>query len=115
MCVCVCVCVCVAFFKYPFHDCVCFGVQPSGFAVPARSSEWDADRVVVVSEFMSLYAKCHAGLSDEPYTPPQEPIPTGCDFCSKPCVSECMCGELFCSRECLQRHWTDHRDLSPKP
>lgn len=37
--------------------------------------------------------------------------PGKCDHCGKPCVSECICGEHFCSRECLRKDWKAHRSM----
>jgi len=34
-----------------------------------------------------------------------------CDICATPCTSECMCGELYCSRACLRKSWPGHRRL----
>ena len=28
-----------------------------------------------------------------------------CSMCSTPCTSECICGELYCSRACLRKDW----------
>ena len=45
------------------------------------------------------------------YNPPITPIAKKCDSCGKPCQSECMCGEAFCSRACMRRDWGEHRRI----
>ena len=54
-----------------------------------------------------------AGMQLAPhYSPPAVPIPKNCDQCEKPCTSECMCGEVFCSRACMLVDWKKgHRQL----
>ena len=47
----------------------------------------------------------------EHYNRPQVPIPRKCDECKKPCTSECMCGESFCSRACLRKSWESHKEI----
>eukprot|EP01036_Dinobryon_divergens_P031172 gene31172-40530_t len=47
----------------------------------------------------------------EVYIRPQVPIPRKCDECNKPCTSECMCGESFCSRACLKKSWGSHKSI----
>ena len=45
------------------------------------------------------------------YVPPRERIPRRCDRCGKDCHSECMCGEVYCSRECQAQDWRNHRHI----
>ena len=49
-------------------------------------------------------------MSDGPYATPYD-IRGVCDECGEPTTSECMCGEVFCSRKCLAKAWGDHRSL----
>jgi MYND finger len=59
--------------------------------------------VGVMSNFLQLA---------DPYTPPAAPIPRFCDECNQQCESECMCGEVYCSRACLREAWQrGHRDI----
>ena len=48
-------------------------------------------------------------MSDRPHAP--DDVPGACDVCGEPTTSECMCGEVFCSRKCLAMVWGDHRSL----
>jgi hypothetical protein len=60
----------------------------------------DRKRRVNANDFGMLYKdRMELGPS---YTLPATPIPTVCDECKQPCTSECICGELFCSRTCLR-------------
>jgi hypothetical protein len=69
----------------------------------------DRKRRVNANDFVMLYKdRMELGPS---YTPPATPIPTVCDECKQPCISECICGELFCSRTCLKNAWPGHRSM----
>ena len=47
------------------------------------------------------------------YTAPsgQDGIERKCDGCGKWAKSRCICGEAFCSYECLSKEWRDHRRI----
>jgi len=48
------------------------------------------------------------------FKPAPPTFPTKCDSCKKVCTSECaICGEIYCSRECMRKSWKDHNVLSP--
>ena len=65
--------------------------------------------LVTAQNFIKEYSKIMT-LS-EVYIRPQVPIPRKCDECNKPCTSECMCGESFCSRACLKKSWGSHKSI----
>ena len=44
-------------------------------------------------------------------TPLQKAFRRHCRTCGHKCLSECMCGELYCSRECQRRDFRNHREL----
>eukprot|EP00754_Rhynchopus_humris_P047454 Rhum_TRINITY_DN7045_c0_g2::Rhum_TRINITY_DN7045_c0_g2_i1::g.21461::m.21461 len=58
---------------------------------------------IVVNAMNSGYLS----LMDE-YAGTRKPVRL-CDTCSEPCESECVCGELFCSRVCLGRAWKENK------
>ena len=91
-------------------------LRPAGWQVPAEGARteataerWRGSHVLTSAEFVQQFTAFPL-LVSQSYAPPKEPIPSACDMCDKPCISECMCGELFCSRACLKRNWRDHRE-----
>ena len=55
-----------------------------------------------------------AGLELAPdYDPPgpEDAFPRRCGDCQTPCVSQCMCGEPYCSRACQRRDFVHHRRI----
>ena len=67
-------------------------------------------RPMAVREFSALFGQSLSQCTlAESYTPPSTPIQRKCDCCGEKCHSECMCGEAFCSRECMKKDWKNHR------
>jgi hypothetical protein len=50
-------------------------------------------------------------LEDGSYHPPEPQIPRACEACAKHCVSECPCGEAYCSKDCQAKEWKSHRHI----
>ena len=70
----------------------------------------DRKQVVTAQEFGTQY-QAFMALADQ-YNPPKPPIPNQCDECKAFCNSECLCGEIFCSRKCQRISWkAGHRKI----
>ena len=55
---------------------------------------------------------CMPGFLPESQRPPRSSCPSRkCDSCKKECVSECICGESYCSRSCQVKEWKDHKNI----
>lgn len=48
-------------------------------------------------------------LEDGSYKPPDPPLPRRCGKCDAECVTECACGEPYCSKTCQAEDWKAHR------
>jgi len=83
-------------------------LTPSGWqlASPPRGT-------MVVKDFQKLTARAMQSgtLSLLPTSGPPRTAQGFCDECKAPCVSECICGEAFCSRACLRKAWPKHKPL----
>ena len=62
------------------------------------------------AQFSKSMVDCLSMLkrSSDPYTPCADLV-RKCDTCKVSCTSECMCGEAYCSRECMRKDWACHR------
>ena len=69
---------------------------------PSRITQTEYWRIFNTKECMVM--------SEHDYDPP-DGIPGVCDECGEPATSECMCGEMYCSRKCLNKVWGDHRSI----
>ena len=55
---------------------------------------------------------CMPNLLSESKRPPRSEIPPRkCEVCSKECISECICGESYCSRICQIKEWENHKEI----
>eukprot|EP00729_Bicosta_minor_P013186 gene13186-22889_t len=74
--------------------------SPSGYSFPYAANEVYSRQIfqTLVTDTMH---------KDPLYVPPEEQIPVICDAddCTNTCTSECMCGEVWCSRECMKKDW----------
>lgn len=77
------------------------GFKDTGKAIGNRKKRMNA------TEFVHLYRD---GMKVAPKFLPSAHahVPILCSACHQPCTSECICGELFCSRTCLRNAWPDH-------
>eukprot|EP00854_Cymbomonas_tetramitiformis_P026798 gene26798-32936_t len=81
---------------------------PSGWdGTPMIGFQFDAP--ISAPEFISEY-QSRMKLADS-YTLPDLPVPKTCDVCGTHCRSECLCGEVFCSRSCMRQVWGRHREI----
>ena len=74
--------------------------SPSGYSFPYAANELYSRKI-----FQRLVTNTRH--KDPLYVPPVEQIPVICDAddCTNTCTSECMCGEVWCSRECMKKDW----------
>lgn len=50
------------------------------------------------------------GFLPENQRPPRSEMPPRkCNNCKIECVSECICGECYCSRACQLKEWREHK------
>jgi len=82
---------------------------------------WDIRRAVAshsdfacaFNEAWELGTKANNGelVTVESYQAPTFPIPAECDYCGRPCVAECRCGETYCDRDCQASNWAAHKRI----
>lgn len=93
----------------PVHQWVEQLLTPSGWKLASRPQGGS----MVVKDFQQMITRamqCGA-LSLLPSSGSPRIAQGLCDECKAPCVSECICGEAFCSRACLRKGWTNHKPL----
>ena len=68
---------------------------------------------LAVKDFQEMVARAmqSGALSLLPTSGPPRTVQGFCDECGAPCLSECICGEAFCSRTCLRKAWPKHKPL----
>ena len=45
------------------------------------------------------------------YVPLSPLPPRACQYCDRPCIAECRCGEAYCDKDCQAADWDDHRTI----
>lgn len=90
-------------------------LEPAGWDARNLLRQLGRDTVMPKKDFQwaATQALNSGGISQNPsYKTPSPPIPKKCDNCKRECLSECgICGEPYCSRECLKANFKDHRKL----
>ena len=66
--------------------------------------------LLTADDFVGEY-KDFMSLATVEYIPPAISVERHCDCCGEGCESECMCGEIFCSRACMKKEWKNHREM----
>ncbi|GMH54594.1 hypothetical protein TrRE_jg13200 [Triparma retinervis] len=82
-------------------------------------SGWEVDPSLVpdgdmsVKQFqMEIVSAMQTGrLHLTPSNEPSRQAKGLCEVCKTPCLSECICGENFCSRACLKKGWKTHQNI----
>eukprot|EP00670_Eutreptiella_braarudii_P003691 CAMPEP_0174289234 /NCGR_PEP_ID=MMETSP0809-20121228/24217_1 /TAXON_ID=73025 ORGANISM="Eutreptiella gymnastica-like, Strain CCMP1594" /NCGR_SAMPLE_ID=MMETSP0809 /ASSEMBLY_ACC=CAM_ASM_000658 /LENGTH=264 /DNA_ID=CAMNT_0015387065 /DNA_START=62 /DNA_END=856 /DNA_ORIENTATION=+ len=88
-------------------------LKQSGWVLQDHLLASFGDGNITAEEFVSQCARSvGSGMDLAPeYTKPTETIRRRCGFCKAKCISECMCGEPYCSRDCQRKDWKEHRRL----
>lgn len=83
---------------------------PAGWVAPAPADfpSGEMTAPVFVDSIIKLGALQQS--TSEGYEPPPGPLPRTCGWCRQPCTSQCLCGQAFCSRPCMESAWASHRE-----
>ena len=76
--------------------------KPAGWKLPYVG---DPGKLYARNDFVKLIG--HNMELDPGFVQPDEQCPAVCDAdgCTNTCITECMCGEVWCSRECMKKDW----------
>mmetsp|Transcript_22649 Transcript_22649/g.38324 ORF Transcript_22649/g.38324 Transcript_22649/m.38324 type:complete len:166 (+) Transcript_22649:168-665(+) len=87
-------------------------VAPAGYEQPKELVyALGASTMMSSNEFKHGCSDMYSSLKhSSEYVPlPLESIKYTCDACGNACISMCICGAPYCSRDCLGTDWAHHR------